>query len=255
MTPTDVLVLDFDGVLCDSAEETGVSAWRAGQQFFADWAGAMPPADFLAAFVAVRPVLETGYQAILLMRRIADGVPVDQIRAEGAAAAEALMPQLSLDKSALVKAFGSTRDAWIASDVASWLACHRFYPGTLERMREKQAAGCPLLISTTKQERFVVALLAGQGIGLPAESILGLDSGKKKEQVLREALAAYPGSRIHFVEDRLDTLRRVEERPELDAIRLYYADWGYGLPAELAAAQADPRLRVWSLDQFLNLAD
>jgi len=253
MPTTDILVLDFDGVLCDSAQETGISAWRAGQRFFPDWGGDFPPPAFLAAFVAVRPVLETGFQAILLMRRIADGVPVDQIRAEGAAAAQALMPRLGLEKSALVKAFGAARDAWIATDLASWLACHRFYTGTLDRLREQQAAGCPVLISTTKQERFVVALLAGEGVELPADRILGLDSGKKKEQVLREALAESPGRRIHFVEDRLDTLRRVEQCPELDAVRLHYADWGYGLPAELAEAQADPRLQVWSLDQFLQL--
>jgi phosphoglycolate phosphatase-like HAD superfamily hydrolase len=253
MPAADVLVLDFDGVLCDSARETAVSAWRAGREFFSEWSDLDPAPEAIDAFLAVRPVLETGFQSILLMKRIVDGVPVDQIRAEGAPAAEALMPELGLEKAELVRAFGTARDEWIKSDLPDWLSRHGFFPGTLERLREHLAAGTPVFIATTKQERFVEALLAGQGLEFPSDRIFGLDAKKKKEQVLRELLAAYPGSQLHFVEDRIDTLRRVEDCPELDAVRLYYADWGYGLPADLAGAVADPRLHVWSLDQFLVL--
>ena len=253
MFRNDAFVLDFDGVLCDSARETAVSAWRAGQSFFADWTGATPSPETVARFVAVRPVLETGYQAILLMKRIVDGVPVAEIRAGGAPAAEALGARLGLARADLVRAFGAVRDAWIAADLADWLSWHDFFPGTLDRLRRCLAGGTPVSIATTKQERFVEALLAGQGVAFPAERIFGLDTGKKKEQVLREVLAAYPGSGVHFVEDRLGTLRRVQACAELSAVRLYYADWGYGLPAELAEAQADPRLCVWSLERFLIL--
>ena len=34
---SDLLALDFDGVLCDSARETGMTAWRAGQAIWSDW--------------------------------------------------------------------------------------------------------------------------------------------------------------------------------------------------------------------------
>jgi phosphoglycolate phosphatase-like HAD superfamily hydrolase len=254
MPAADVLVLDFDGVLCDSARETAVSAWRAGREFFPEWSSPDPSAAAIEAFLAVRPVLETGFQSILLMRRIVDGVPVGQIRAEGAPAAEALMAELGLEKAALVRAFGAARDQWIQADLPDWLSRHGFFPGTLDRLREHLATGTPVFIATTKQERFVEALLAGQGLDFPPERIFGLDAKKKKEQVLRELLAGFPGSQLHFVEDRIDTLRRVQGCPELAAVRLYYADWGYGLPADLADAKTDPRLHVWSLDQFLVLA-
>lgn len=252
MLPTDVFVLDFDGVLCDSAAETAVSAWRTGRRFFPDWAGNDPPPAVVEDFVAVRPVLETGYQAILLLHRILAGVSRADIRREGAAAAETLLPRLGLDKPTLIRAFGETRDAWIAADPAGWLARHRFYPGTLERLRERLAAGCPVRIATTKQERFVLALLAGENLDFPAEHVFGLDSGKNKEQILRETQAEFPAAAIHFVEDRLDTLHRVEACPELAAVRLYYADWGYGLPPERAAAQANPRIQIWTLEKFLR---
>ena len=254
MPHAHVLVLDFDGVLCDSARETAVSAWRAGQEFFADWSGPEPSAEAIAGFTAVRPILETGYQSILLMKRLVDGVPVDQVRAFGSAAAEALIPALGLERTALIRAFGGARDTWIAADLPDWLSRHGFFPGTLDRLREQLAAGTPVFIATTKQERFVEALLAGQGVDLPSSRIFGLDARKKKEQVLRELLAEFPEHQLHFVEDRIDTLRRVQACPELAPVQLYYADWGYGLPADLAAARTDPRLQVWSLARFLALA-
>ncbi|MBT7303777.1 MAG: HAD family hydrolase [Victivallales bacterium] len=253
MPPANVLVLDFDGVLCASAQETAVSAWRAGQRFFPEWSGPEPSDEAIAAFTAVRPILETGYQSILLMKRIVDGVPVDEIRAFGSAAAEELVATLGLERTELIAAFGGARDAWIEADLPDWLSRHDFFPGTLERVRERLADDTPVFIATTKQERFVEALLAGQGIELPTERIFGLDARKKKEQVLRELSAQFPESRLHFVEDRIDTLRRVQACPELAGVQLYYADWGYGLPADLVAAHADPRLHVWSLDQFLAL--
>ena len=60
-----ILALDFDGVLCDSARETAVSAWRAGSGLWPeDMHGAEPPENMIRQFTAVRPYLETGYQAI-----------------------------------------------------------------------------------------------------------------------------------------------------------------------------------------------
>ena len=117
MPPANVLVLDFDGVLCASAQETAVSAWRAGQRFFPEWSGPEPSDEAIAAFTAVRPILETGYQSILLMKRIVDGIPVDEIRAFGSAAAEELVATLGLARTELIAAFGGARDAWIEADL------------------------------------------------------------------------------------------------------------------------------------------
>ena len=187
------------------------------------------------------------------MRRIADGDSVEEIRSGGAPAAEELAARLGLPRTDLVQAFGAARDAWIAENQADWLSWHGFFPGTVERLKERLAEGVPVFIATTKQERFVEALLAGEGLPFPAGRISGLDARKKKEQVLRELQAAYPERVVHFVEDRIDTLRRVQTCADLEAVRLYYADWGYGLPADLAAAEADLRLQVWSLEEFLNV--
>jgi len=35
---------------------------------------------------------------------------------------------------------------------------------------------------------------------------------------------------LWFVEDRLKTLQLVHQQPDLDAVKLYLADWGYNTP-------------------------
>jgi len=53
---------------------------------------------------------------------------------------------------------------------------------------------------------------------------------------------------LWFVEDRLKTLV-VHQQPDLDAVKLYLADWGYNTPAERESAQND-RIQLLSLSQF-----
>ena len=79
----DFFALDFDGVLCDSAMETALTAWRAGARIWPEWRAAEASADVLERFIRLRPALETGYQAILLMRLAydwpADGIAAAQV--------------------------------------------------------------------------------------------------------------------------------------------------------------------------------
>lgn len=152
----------------------------------------------------------------------------------------------------LVELFGRTRDEWIARDPTDWLGRHRFYPGTVQALSARAATDAVFIV-TTKQERFVEALLRSQRILLPAGHIFGLNPLKSKEDVLEE-LSGRPehrGARFHFVEDRLETLLRVSRRTTLDAVDLYLAAWGYNTEEERATAHAHPRIKVWSLSEFL----
>ena len=250
-----ILVLDFDGVLCDSARETAVSAWRAAAAFWPDEIrGDEPPDDVIQRFVAVRPWLETGYQAIPMIRLVVEGVPEAEFQARFGALCAEVMERLGVSREELVRRFGAARDAWIARDEGDWLSRHRFYPGVLERLDAARQCHA-VYIATTKQERFAAALLRGAGVAFPRESIHGLERGRSKEALLGELLSA-PGNEsriLHFVEDRFATLQRVEQVSDLAAVRLYYASWGYGTPADLERARANDRITVWQLEEFLCL--
>ena len=250
---TEVFFLDFDGVLCDSAAETAVAAWRAGTALWPEWRGPEPPPDALARFCRHRPLLETGYQAIALLRLIVTGEPDARIAAEFAPLTRAVFAATGWEKPALIRLFGDTRDRWIREDEAGWLGRHRFYPGTATAVHRVLRAGHPVFILTTKQTRFTEMLLGAAGIPLPATAVFGLECGKAKEDTLADFVRSphYAGARFHFVEDRLDTLERVMGRPELAVVALYFATWGYSLPAERVRATAVPRLTCWNLNEFL----
>lgn len=252
--PYDVFAVDFDGVLCDTAAETSVSAWRAGSQVWPEWQGPEPPSEYLSRFLNLRPVLETGYQAILLMRLIHTGTDDEAIALQFPELCTRLLKEMECSSAELVRLFGQARDTWIDCDLDDWLSRHRFYPGIIETFAARVETD-PVFILTTKQERFVRTLLHSRGIDLPADNIFGLDAGKPKEDVL-EYLSGRPEfdvTRFHFVEDRLQTLIRVAGRKSLRHVLLYLVDWGYNTPGHRKKACGLPRITIWNSDSFLDV--
>ena len=248
----DVFYLDFDGVLCDSATETGVSAWRAGVRLWPDWRGAEPPPETLARFVRLRPALETGYQAPLLMRLAWQGADPGTVFSRFPGLCRTMMTELGATREELVTAFGQVRDEWIAAAPDDWLSRHRFYPGILEKIDRVLSTGGKVYILTTKQKRFALALLRSAGCNISPDRVFGLDAGRPKEDILRELLVRNSGTAVRsvFVEDRLKTLERVAARAELGGIRLCLARWGYVTPSDLERAAALSRIQVLNLDRF-----
>ncbi|WP_411727104.1 hypothetical protein [Methyloglobulus sp.] len=62
-----IYALDFDGVICDSAVETAITGWKAASGILGDIPKAVPQ-EMIGRFRLVRPIIETGYEAILAMR-------------------------------------------------------------------------------------------------------------------------------------------------------------------------------------------
>ena len=247
-----ILALDFDGVICDSAAETAISAWKAAVTLWPDrFTTALPPTEMIERFRRIRPYLETGYQSILMMRMLVDGVSEDSFKYALPEKLELIMQDHDLTPRTLMKLFGNTRDEWIHESLDSWLAPQNPYPGTIESLKvalQKHA----VLILTTKQERFVRAWLKHFSIDFPEDTIIGLDRKKPKEETLAE-LVKNNKKNIHFVEDRLATLLRIVEDATLKRVNLHYADWGYGTPSELEKARSMNSLDVISLSDFHDL--
>lgn len=242
---------DFDGVICDSAVETASTGWYGAAELWPDDFADSPPADFIAAFRRLRPVIETGFESILLARLIRRGVSETAILADFQGHVRRLMTDHDLDRDDLVARFSRLRDEWLAERPDQWLALHEFYagvPGTVARL---QREGHPVFIITTKQQRYAMALCRRAGIELPAEQVFGLEAGKKR-RVLADLLARdeFASATCHFIEDRIKTLRGVAEDPDLVDVRLYFAPWGYATEEDLAAAEAMARVTILELDTF-----
>mmetsp|Transcript_1931 Transcript_1931/g.3785 ORF Transcript_1931/g.3785 Transcript_1931/m.3785 type:complete len:269 (-) Transcript_1931:1626-2432(-) len=80
--PSALMAFDFDGVLVDSVYESSESAWRAVRSYWPDvlHLGLDQFKDtYMKKMEAVRPVVETGYENMILLRCLIEGMEVEEI--------------------------------------------------------------------------------------------------------------------------------------------------------------------------------
>jgi phosphoglycolate phosphatase-like HAD superfamily hydrolase len=245
-----VLALDFDGVLCDGLKEYFITAWRA---YCAIWEppDLIPPMGMAETFYRLRPVVETGWEMPVVIRAVLQGVSEAAILEDWAAIAQEIITREQLTPTQLVAQVDGLRDQWIAADVESWLAEHQFYPGVGDRLKTMLQSKLRVAIISTKEGRFIQQLLAKQGIDLTALQIYGKEVKRPKGDILLELMQAFGfPANFWFVEDRLKTLQGIQKRPELAAVQLFLADWGYNTASDRTKAIHDPLIHLISLDQF-----
>ncbi|KAJ0054136.1 hypothetical protein Pint_00450 [Pistacia integerrima] len=267
----DLYALDFDGVLCDSCGESSLSAVKAAK---VRWPGLFDGADsamedwIVDQMYKVRPVVETGYENLLLVRllletrlpsirksSVAEGLTVEGILENWSKLKPVIMEEWGENsRDDLIDLFGKVRDEWMDTDLETWIGANRcffcrFYPGVPDALK---FASSRIYIVTTKQSRFADALLQKlAGVTIPPERIYGLGTGPKVEVLKQlQKKPEHQGLTLHFVEDRLATLKNVIKEPELNAWNLYLGNWGYNTEKEREEAASIPRVQVLELSDF-----
>eukprot|EP00729_Bicosta_minor_P014333 gene14333-9172_t len=182
-TPTSIWAFDFDGVLCDSARETGMAGWKG---LFKDTAPPDAVTALLEQFVLVRPVLETGWEAVLMVHLLHTGKTVeDLVTTFQAELKSQTLAAVEMTEADVKAAFKEARTAWIASDIDGWLAMHTFYPIAVKAVQGLVAAAAAapdaikIFIITTKGKEFALQLLKAAKIAIPEKQVFGLGSGRK----------------------------------------------------------------------------
>lgn len=234
----------------DSAAELGLSGYDAakivcpGQPWLTRRLRRPDQLDKLVKdFRAVRPALETGWEAPLFLKLLAENnASVDDIvkdfhRGLGEETLKELNVSVDQCKDALKKA----RNDWIESDDngQDWLDAHEFYEGACDAVRKLIAEPDKLqdvYVITTKAADFAYRLLEKQklagkdapGGGIPPERIFGLGSPPKEVvlgNLLEERGAEYGAV---FVEDRVLTLDKTMSDSRVGTrVVPVVASWGY----------------------------
>ena len=251
MASPQLLALDFDGVICDGLIEYFQTAWRAYCLLFKP-ESEEPPEGLAEQFYPLRPVIETGWEMPVLVRSLIAGDRAEKIIEQWPQMALPYLENAGLDKSQSVSALDGVRDRWIKDDLQSWLSLHRFYPGVVEKLEKLLAQDLPLYIVSTKEGRFIEALLAQSGIDFPADKIFGKEVRRPKYETLRLLKEQHSVSQIWFVEDRFPALNQVKQQPDLIEVQLFLADWGYNLEPDRETARQDSRIHLLSLEQIVQ---
>ncbi|KAL3000867.1 hypothetical protein AAZX31_09G236900 [Glycine max] len=247
-------MLDFDGVICDSCGETAISALKAAKL---RWPPLFDGVDstikdwIVDQMITVRPVVETGYETLLLVRllletrvpsirksSVSEGLTVEDILENWFKLKPIIMEEWNENREELIDLFGKVRDDWLYSskqmNYEKLKAITELYPGTADTLR---FASSKVYIVTTKQR--ITKILYGLGTGPKVEVL-------KKLQKMPE----HQGLTLHFVEDRLAILKNVVKEPELDNWNLYLVNWGFNTQKEREEAEANPRIQVIELSDF-----
>ncbi|XP_068639916.1 uncharacterized protein [Aristolochia californica] len=261
----DLYALDFDGVLCDSCGESSLSAVKAAK---IRWPHLFESVDsamenwIVDQMHVVRPVVETGYENILLVRlllevqipsirksSVADGLTIDGILENWSKLKPVIMDEWDQTKEDLIPFFEKIRDEWMETDLLGWIGANRLYPGIADALR---FASSKIYIVTTKPSRYADALLRElAGVTIPSDRMYGLGSGPKVEVLKKlQKQPEHGGMKLHFVEDRLATLKNVIKEPELNGWNLYLGKWGYNTPKERDEAGNIPRIHLLELSDF-----
>ena len=102
----DILALDFDGVICDSAGEAAVAGWKGAARLWPQRFRGDAPLEIVEGFRRGRPVMEFGYESILLVRLLRDGCSIDKILDDAPSLFSGLIRNESLIIDNLVHVFG-----------------------------------------------------------------------------------------------------------------------------------------------------
>ena len=249
MTTKTLFAIDFDGVICDSAVETAMTGWKVAQGIWGDMQDQPITDKHIQQFRQIRPQLEFGYEAILIMRLLQQGVAVSDINDNYHPRLDAVIEGDDLSIDTLKSTFGATRDRQIQQDETAWIASNPLFDGIAEKLSTLEQDDWTII--TTKQERFVKLILQGNDIQLDEARIYGLDRNLGKQAILKHLKARQPERPIIFIEDRLPTLLKVLENPDLQEIKNQLADWGYNTEIERDVAQ-ERGIEVIGKEDFLR---
>ncbi len=237
MQQQTIYAFDFDGVICDSAVETSITGWKAARSIWTDMSTSsflLPSQNQIDQFKEVRPLLETGYEAILIMRLLHTGKQVSELCKNYNQIMNHLIQQEKLQPENLKTLFGETRDHWIRTHQKEWVAMNPLFPTATDKLRT--LPNSPYII-TTKQERFVTLILQSNEVPIEQEKIFGMDRQMSKQESLLMLIDKHPNQEIVFIEDRVQTLIEILQNPKLSEITLQLVSWGYNTKEQKTLAR------------------
>jgi FMN phosphatase YigB (HAD superfamily) len=236
-----VLVLDFDGLICDGLDECILVTWNSHYEkdisLFSAQGLADIPKIFIERFRECRnfskhlghflvPILDqtTALPTQDAFDAVYSGIPQAQI-------------QEFMDKASAYRhlARSQKRDYW--------LTCHTLYVG-FETFLRRQSL--PTYIITAKDRNSVYEILSAKSIPFTLTHIFGEQRSKMQALAEIRQREQVEASQIHFIDDNVNNAYEAKG----EGYQVSWASWGYHVPghAEFAETQGIP---IITLSDFL----
>jgi phosphoglycolate phosphatase-like HAD superfamily hydrolase len=243
MANEPVLVLDFDGVLCNSLTECLLVTWNSYQQqdlaLFSDQGLAQIPEEFLQRFKQYRSF--SRHLGHFLVSMLATEQPPFKTQQEFDDAFTACIDQRSMED--FVQKATQYRARVRQEKRKQWLAYHELYPQIKETLQECAAT---LYVVTARDEASVREILEYHGLPLRWDQIFGEQTTKLA--ALAEIQQREQTSSLYFFDDHLLNVLAAEEA----GYRAYWAMWGYHTPEHVQIAR-QKGVKALQLNDFVEL--
>jgi len=238
----NVLVLDFDGLICDGLKECVLVTWNGHYKkdvlLFSDQGLEAIPNTFVERFQECRNFSKhLGHFLVPLVDQTTSFPTQDAFNR----VYNSINPVLVNE---FVEKVNAYRQLVRTEKKAYWLACHTFYDGFETFLR---VLSFPAYIVTAKDSDSVHEILCDKSIPFVQKRIFGEQRSKLAALTTIAQMEQIPNSQLYFIDDNINNV--LEARSA--GYHAYWATWGYNSPDHFhfAAAHSIPGI---SLADFLT---
>lgn len=248
MTKFDLLVTDFDGVLCDSARECLLVTYNAYHRLRASAFSrlldiqAIPP-ETQRAFRQLRPYLKGAEDFIPIFTTIEQRLPISSQR-EFDDFRETMRDQLA----EYVALFYAERDVLIRHAPGVWLSLNPLFDDFAAMLRARSSFD-NMYILTTKRQEDVLEIFRYQQVNFPARQIMYVKAAGKTARLLAllQEVGVVPAQAV-YIEDQVDFLAASKQR----GVQSFLVEWGY-VSAEQQATARQEGIPIIAMPQLREL--
>ncbi|MBN1482525.1 HAD family hydrolase [candidate division KSB1 bacterium] len=243
---TDILALDFDGVIVDSIKECLVSGYNAYANYTheknIERYDDLDP-HWVKCARAMRNYIRNGEDYVYIAHALANKIAVKSQRD---------FDDFAREHAALRQSFFNFmlnhRIDFSESKPDLWAALNPLYEGMREFIVNYSNKN-NFYIITTKKLLFVHKILAANKIQLIRENIFDTSADKSKKEIIEDILRDrhIRPEQFYFIDDQVDTLIKVQAT----GVQCLLATWGYNNPEQRRLAE-NSTIELLGLDRFIE---
>ena len=219
-----ILCLDFDGVICDSIDETLLTTYNSyqiyhGKNYHIIYNLDEIPADIKVHFIKYRYLVRPAGEFWLLMK-----IFFENITNINQQSFNKIVKQHKNEIDKFSSIFFSIRNKLQEKNLQVWLDLHHLFPQFIEAWSDLRNQ-FNIYIVTTKNLSAIVTLLEYFKISILPENIWTKEKMKSKTEAVKAIARSQkiPYSKIIFIDDHPLHLHEVEKT----GTQCYLANWGY----------------------------
>ena len=231
-----MLIFDFDGVLINSLDEVGLTAYNAATDSLVT-SPAEVPSDLVQMFKDNRFHVQAIGDAIALMNWCLINWRKDSQKILSREEYLTIAPGADLALADRTNLIYDTRKRFIEKDIGRWFALHQTYQPLWDELIRRQ--NHPFVILTNKNHDATWRLCRHFGLNIDARDIYSGDKGVSKIENMLRIQARFGKEAFSFIDDSIKNLNELDLyfNTEKKVLTLLLATWGYTGAQDAAMAQ------------------